>query len=183
MKVVIHDRTNELTPRLRTYTERRLNRLNRHFDKVLEAEVHFAPESRRGEDALSAVRILVHMDGRKKPLIKAEELGRGLRATLDLALDKVDRRVVKLKEKIVDRHHAGPQAADPAGLQAGSATVIDGPERVRQRVKVEDVDQAIAALDANGHLFHVYINETSGDLNVIYRRSDESLAIIEPQIT
>lgn len=183
MKVVIHDRTNELAPRLRNYTERRLNRLNRHFDKVLEAEVHFAPESRRGEDALSAVRILVHMDGRKKPLIKAEERGRGLKATLDLALDKVDRRVVKLKEKIVDRHHAGPEDAIPLEPAVVSDTVTEGPERVRQRVKVEDVDQAIAALDANGHLFHVYIDEDSGDLNVIYRRSDGSLAIIEPQIT
>lgn len=182
MKVVIHDRTEELLPKLRGYTERRLGRLSRHFDKVLEAEVHFAHESRRGEDALSTVRILVHMDGRRKPLIKAEEKGRGLRATLDLALDKVDRRVVKLKEKIVDRHHARPPELD-AEPGAASGTVTDGPERVRQRVKAESVEQAIAVLDANGHFFHVYIDEDSGEVNVIYRRADESLVIIEPQTT
>ncbi len=181
MKVVIHDRTEELAPRLRVYTERRLKRLSRHFDKVLEAEVHFAPESRRGDEVLSTVRILVHMDGRKKPLLKAEERGRGLQATLDLALDKVDRQVVKLKEKIVDRHHTGvpPEPPEPG---PPSATVIDGPERVRQRLRAESVDQAMAALDANGHIFHIYIDEDTGEVNVIYRRADESLVIIEPQI-
>ncbi len=79
MKVVIQDQTEELEPRLRRYTERRLGKLGRHFEKVLEAEVHFTPESRRGgEMEEAAVKILVHPDGRKKPILKAEARGRDL---------------------------------------------------------------------------------------------------------
>ena len=179
MKVVIHDRTEELKPWLRSYTERRLSKLSRHFERVLEAEVSFTPESRRGGEE-KAVTILVHMDGRKKPLLKAEERGRELQATLDLALEKVDRQVLKLKDKIVDRHRGGSAESEQEHSQV---TVTEGPERVITRVKAESVSQASEALEANGHLFHLFLDENTGDLNLLYRRGDGTVAIIEPHIT
>ena len=180
MKVVIHDRTEELPARLRGYTQRRLEKLGRHFQPVLEADVHFTPESKREGENEKAVKILVHMDGRKKPLLAAEERGKDLQATLDLALEKVDRQVLKLKGKIVDRHRSGSGDGEPG---PAPATVTDGPERVITRVKAESVDQAIDALEANGHLFHLFLDEDSGELNVAYRRSDGSVSIIEPRIS
>src|SRR6266851_4094016 len=114
MKVVIQDQTEELDPRLRRYTEKRLDKLSRHFEKVLEAEVHFTPESRRGgETDEAAVKILIHPDGRKRPILKAEARGRDLQVALDLALDKVDNQLLKLKEKIVNRHHAKRAQSEP----------------------------------------------------------------------
>ena len=177
MKVVIHDRTEELKPRLRGYTQRRLGKLSRHFERVLEAEVHFDPESKRvGE---KAVRILVHMDGRKKPVLKAEEKGKDLQAALDLALDKVDRQVLKLKDKVVHRHRLGPS---PDTEEIEAATVTGPPERVITRVKAESISQAIQALETNGHVFHLFLDEDSGELNLVYRRADGSMTIIEPRV-
>lgn len=181
MKVVIQDQTESLEPRLREYTKTRLGKLSRHFDRVLEAEVHFAPESRRkGEIEEAAARILVRMDGRKKPLLKAEARGRDLQVALDLALDKVDRQVLKLKDKIVDRHHGKPAENEP---DAGPATVMEAIERVITRVRAESVSQATEALEANGHVFHLFLDEDTGELNLIYRRADGSVAIMEPRIT
>jgi putative sigma-54 modulation protein len=184
MKVVIQDRTEELNSRLRAYTVRRLGKLSRHFEKVLEAEVHFDAESRRGGRPRKAVKILVHMDGRRTPVLKAEERGQELQATLDLALDQVDRQVLKLKDKIIDRHRHGPSdSGSDAGQSEPADTVTDEPERVIQRVKAESIEQAIAALEANGHLFHLFLDEDSGEFRVIYRRADGSVTIIEPLIT
>ncbi|HEY8813210.1 MAG TPA: ribosome-associated translation inhibitor RaiA [Candidatus Dormibacteraeota bacterium] len=180
MKVVIHDRTEELVPKLRAYTERRLGKLSRHFERVLEAEIHFTPVANRGGEKEKAVKILVHMDGRKKPVLAAEERGRDLQATLDLALEKIDRQVLKLKGKLIDRHRSGAAEGESA---PAAATVTEGPERVITRVKAESVSQAIDALEANGHLFHLFLDEDTGDLRVIYRRGDGSVAIIEPWIT
>ena len=181
MKVVIQDQTEELDPALRRYTEKRLGKLSHHFERVLEAEVHFAPQSRRGgETEEAAVKILIHPDGRKKPILKAEARGRNLPVALDEALDKVDRQVLKLKDKIVNRHHSKlgeSEAPAPAG------TVTEEPERVITRVKAESVSQAMDALEANGHLFHLFLDEDTGDLLLIYRRGDGSVAIIEPSIT
>src|ERR1700682_3183317 len=126
MKVVIQDQTEELDPALRRYTESRLGKLSRHFERVHEAEVHFKPESGRGGEAEeAAVKILIHPDGRKKPTLKAEARGRDLQVALDLALDKVDRQVHKLKDKIVDRHH--PKRAD-SEPETPAGTVTEEPE-------------------------------------------------------
>src|SRR5439155_7165369 len=100
VKVVVHDRTEELPARVRAYAEQRLLRVARHFDRVVEAEVEFETESRRGASTFCAVQINVRMDGRRHPLAQAREKGTDPKATLDLALDKVDRQVVRLKEKI-----------------------------------------------------------------------------------
>jgi len=180
MKVVIHDRTEELAPRLRGYTQRRLEKLGRHFTRVLEADVSFTAESKRGGEKEKAVKILVHMDGRKKPVLTAEERGKDLQAVLDLALEKVDRQVLKLKDKIVDRHRSGPAESEAEPV---SGTVTDGPERVITRVKAESVSQALDALETNGHLFHLFLDEDTGELNLVYRRADGSVTIIEPKIT
>ena len=180
MKVVIQDQTEELDPALRRYTEKRLGKLSHHFDRVLEAEVHFSPASRRGGETEEAVvKILIHPDGRKKPILKAEARGRNLQVALDEALDKVDRQVLKLKGKMIDRHRSGAGESEP---QAAPATVTEGPERVITRVKAESVSQAMDALEANGHLFLLFLDEDTGDLRVIYRRADGSVAIIEPRI-
>ena len=146
MKVVIHDRTEELAPRLRGYTQRRLEKLGRHF----------------------------------KPVLSAEERGKDLQAIVDLALEKVDRQVLKLKDKIVHRHRLGPAEDEPEPV---SDTVTEGPERVITRVKAESVSQAMDALEANGYLFHLFLDEDNGDLNLIYRRADGTVSIIEPKIS
>ncbi len=184
MKVVIHDRTAELAAPLRTYTEKRLSKLSRHFERVLEADVLFTENGRHSQEPERAVKITVRMDGRKTPLLTAHEKGRDLQAVLDLALDKVDRQIVKLKDRIVDRHKNRTPARLAATEEEGpTAPIQDEPERVRQRVRPESVAEAAKALDANGHLFHVFLNEDTGEVNVIYRRADDSLAVIEPVVT
>lgn len=184
MKVVFRDRTELGAPQLRSYAEQRLNRLARHLEKVAVAEVTFAAQSRsrNGVDLEKSVKIIVHADGRKKPILSAEERGHDLRATLDLALDKVDRQCRVLKEKIVDRHRGRPQPAVLEEAEPGEQ--LEGePDRVKQRVLPETVEQAAAALEANGHLFHLFLDEESGDMQVLYRRADGSLVILEPIVT
>src|SRR5437588_238391 len=82
------------------YAEQKLHRVARHFDRVVEAEVEFARESGRGPSSFCAVQIIVRMDGRRLPLAQAREVAPDPKAALDVALDKVDRQVVKLKEKV-----------------------------------------------------------------------------------
>jgi putative sigma-54 modulation protein len=184
MKVVFHDRTEMGAARLRSYAERRLDKLTRHFERGLDAEVTFEPESksRQGLDALKCVQILVHMDGRKKPLLKVEEKGHDLRSALDLALDRVDRQVVKVKDRIVDRHKGRPFAAELDEGLDGPRSLASEPERVKQAVHAESIEQAAAKLDANGAGFHLFLDEDSGDLQVVYRRPDGSLVVVEPLI-
>lgn len=110
MKVVIHDRTGELPADLRAYTERKVSRLSRHFDRVAEAEVEFEQET-GGPGAATLARITVRTLGRRHALVHADERSKNPQEALQLAVDKVDRQMVKLKEKIKMRS----KGATPSG--------------------------------------------------------------------
>src|SRR5919198_4588371 len=142
VKVVVHDRTEELPARVREYAEKRLLRVGRHFDRVVEAFVEFAKESRRDGNRFCSVQITVRMDGRRHPLAQARERGPDLRGVLDRALDKVDRQVVKLKEKIkIEKKRAAAQAALP-GPEDESAERDPGPERFRMKLRPQSAAEA-----------------------------------------
>jgi putative sigma-54 modulation protein len=164
---------------LRTYAEQKLVRLSRHFDRVLEAEVEFKKERRRSQDPAHVVTITVHMDGRRHPVATASEADLDRQAALDLGLDKVDRQVVKLKEKIKERKRPAQSQPDPVLKVSGN-----GPARLRVKVRPQSLAEAEAALRRDeDQQFRLYLDEDSGEIRLLYRREDGTMAVIEPVIT
>src|SRR5581483_2597040 len=85
VKVVVHDRTGVLPAQLRSYAERKLERLSRHFDRVVEAEIEFDLERRKSQDPAHRAQIWVRTDGRRHRLAHARERADTFRAAVDLA--------------------------------------------------------------------------------------------------
>jgi putative sigma-54 modulation protein len=97
----------EITPALRSYVEKKLERVTRHFDHVIDVHCILTVEklSQKAEATL-------HMRGETVHAI-AEEAD--MYAAIDALTDKLDRRVVKHKEKTRDHHAAEAQkSARPA---------------------------------------------------------------------
>jgi putative sigma-54 modulation protein len=181
VKVVLHDRTDGLGPELREYAELKLTRLARHFGRVAEADVDFSEEKKRSGLATFVCRINVRIDGRRAPVLSAHEQGADAQSALDLALDKIDRQVVKQKEKRTDRKKAisplRASALDEEGAERSSE-----PERIRMKLRPMSVADAIATLQADGQSFHVFLDEDSGGIEIAFRRADGSVAVIEPVV-
>ena len=183
MKVVLHDRTDGIAPELKDYAQRKLARLERHFGRVVEAELEFTAESKRFGLAATVCRIHVHIDGRRAPALSAQERGPDAQSALDLALDKIDRQVVKLKEKVTNRKQATSPVRVPARPRSSRPPREAEPERIRLKLLPESIEQAIAELDSDGQAFHVYLDEFSGGIQIAFRRPDGSVAVIDPVIT
>jgi putative sigma-54 modulation protein len=181
VKVVLNDRTDGLKPELKEYARRKLARLERHFGKVADADVDFSEERKRFGVGTIVCRINVHVSGRRTPVLSARERGVDAQAALDLALDKIDRQVMKLKDKRTHRHLEASPLRVPAQEEPTSARNSE-PERIRMKLMPESIDQAIAELDSDGQAFHVFLDEFSGGIQIAYRRADGSVAIIEPVI-
>jgi len=178
VKVVLHDRTGGLAPALHEYVERKLSRLERHFGRVADAEVDFSEERKRSGLATSICRINVHFDGRRARVLTARESGADPQAALDLALDKIDRQVVKAKEKRTQRKQ--PTSAIRVPREEPGPERLVEPERIRMRLKAETEEEAVQELEADGQNFHVFVEEDSGGIEIAFRRADGSVAIIEP---
>ena len=181
MKVVLHDRTDGLGPELREYAQLKLTRLARHFGRVAEADVDFSEEKKRSGLATFVCRINVRIDGRRTPVLSAHERGADAQSALDLALDKIDRQVVKQKEKRTDRKQAVSPLRTPAPDEEGEERSSE-PERIRMKLLPMSVADAIAALRSDGQSFHVFLDEDSGGIEIAFRRADGSVAVIEPVV-
>jgi putative sigma-54 modulation protein len=86
----------EVTEALRAYIEKRLGRVSRHFDEIIDLHCTLTVEKleQRAEATL-------HVRG---GTIHAEAVDANMYAAIDALVDKLDRNVVKHKEKQQDHH-------------------------------------------------------------------------------
>jgi ribosomal subunit interface protein len=100
VEVAIHDRTHNLPTEVRAYVEKKVMGLADHFDLISAGEVEFDRDLKKRREPLHVVKISLHLLGHRLPDVRAHETGRDLRATFDLAMDKIDGEVTQLKERV-----------------------------------------------------------------------------------
>ena len=93
----------EVTPALRSYLEKKLERIVRHFDNVIDVHCTLTVEklSQKAEAT-------VHVSG---STLHADASAENMYAAIDLLADKLDRCIKKHKEKRADHHAAEAQKA------------------------------------------------------------------------
>jgi putative sigma-54 modulation protein len=102
MRIETHGQQIDVTPALRDYVETRLARLARHFDQPIDVRVALSldPPDHRAEATVIFSGRTLHADASAVDMY----------AAIDLLADKLDRLLVKHKEKR-DDHHRGESPA------------------------------------------------------------------------
>ncbi len=105
----------DITPAIRAYVVAKLERVTRHFDHVIDVNVVLSVDKLRHKAEAN-----VHLRGFQ---IHAEAIEPDMYASIDALGDKLDRQVVKHKEKVsahrtdrgaIERSLAGAPPAQPA---------------------------------------------------------------------
>ncbi|PHV10660.1 ribosome hibernation-promoting factor, HPF/YfiA family [Chitinimonas sp. BJB300] len=97
MNLTISGHHLEVTPAMREYVEAKLERVTRHFDHVIDMNVIVSVEKLQQK-----IEVTVHVRGKD---IHVEAAQADMYAAIDLVADKLDRQVLKHKEKRYgDRH-------------------------------------------------------------------------------
>lgn len=91
----------EITPALRSYLDKKFERLVRHFDHVIDIHCVLTVEK-----LLQKAEATLHVRGETIHAIAEHQ---DMYAAIDALVDKLDRRVVKHKEKRTDHHAAEAQ--------------------------------------------------------------------------
>ena len=94
MNVTISGHHLEVTPAIRDYVNEKLGRVKRHFDNVINMTVILQVEK-----LVHKVDATLHVKGHD---LHAHSEDGNMYAAIDLLADKLDRQVVKYKEKISD---------------------------------------------------------------------------------
>ncbi len=103
MNLTISGHHLEITPALRDYTESKLGKIVRHFDQVVDVRVLLSVDKIKDKDIRQKAECNIHVKGHD---MRAESSKQDMYAAIDDVLDKLDRQVVKHKDKLQkgDRH-------------------------------------------------------------------------------
>lgn len=88
----------DITEPLRDYVNEKMDRLERHFDNVIDVNVVLEVEKQRHKAEGTLL-----LSGNR---IHAEAVEEDMYAAIDALIDKLDRQVVKHKEKRTDHHRS-----------------------------------------------------------------------------
>jgi len=88
----------EITPALRDYVQSKLERITNHFDHVIDVKVTLTVEK-----LIQKAEATIHVPGND---LHAECSSADMYSAIDLLADKLDRQVLKVKEKFADHHRA-----------------------------------------------------------------------------
>ncbi len=86
----------EITPAIRSYVTEKLSRITRHFDHVIDVGVILSVNKLDQK-----VEAKLHVRGKD---LYAECIDANMYAAIDALADKLDRQIIKHKEKVVDHH-------------------------------------------------------------------------------
>ena len=188
MKTNLTARNLDLTDRLRSDIERKLRRLDRITHPDAEAEVELIGNASRATDAANVAEVTLLNDG---AVLRSSSAGATPIAALDVVLDKLERQVVRVKERprsVRERH--ADEVADVLSREAAKS-VDEGTDEPAgpSVVKIKRFDMlpmfeedAIAQMEELGHAFFVFLSAETGEIAVLYRRRDGNYGLIEPVI-
>jgi putative sigma-54 modulation protein len=98
----------EVTPALREYVHAKLGKVTRHFDQLVDINVRLSVENLKEKERRQKAAVTVHVKGRDISLEHAHE---DLYAAIDQLADKLDRQVVRHKDRVQDHHHTATKRA------------------------------------------------------------------------
>ncbi|HVO70893.1 MAG TPA: ribosome-associated translation inhibitor RaiA [Aggregatilineaceae bacterium] len=190
MDVQIHARNLEVTPHLRDYLDKKLNRLDRYLPNITQVQIDLAHEHHRqgGDQAVAQLTIR----NSRGAILRAEDKKQtDIFAALDVVTDKMYQQISRYKGK--QRRKAGDRFAvvEPELASAEAAPNEEGvaEEQIGQIVRHKQIelvpmneDEAVEQLELLGHDFFMFFNAATGAVNVIYRRQDGNYGVLEPAV-
>jgi putative sigma-54 modulation protein len=179
MNVSVTFRHVESSDALKDYAIRKLSKMDRYLDSPMEANVVLGIEKFRHQ-----ADITVTGDGLK---IKGSEETGDMYSAIDLAMEKIEKQLKRFREKprtIKAGRNLKALGARLNVIAASSDEETASPQIIRSRsmeAKPMDLDEAVIQLKSGNDEILVFTNSQSAALNILYRRRDGNLGLIEPE--
>ncbi len=184
MDITVKGKNVEVTKSLREYAEKKVRKIERFFEgDTIDAQVTMSVEK-----GLHAVDVTLQVNGL---LLRGEERTGDMYASVDGAVDKIERQIRKYKTRINRRlrqigarlveAELAPQAGGGGGAAEEPVEEMRIVRTKRFAIKPMSVEEAVMQMELLDHDFYVFSNAETDEVNVVYRRNDGNYGLIEPE--
>lgn len=180
----------DVSQRVKDEAVERVEHALRFFDRLNAVEVVFGAEANPRIPEPAVVEVTARTKGHH---LRSRGWGTDHRAALDVAVTRFERQLARYKARLVDRSRRGTRAPVPVAAGAfGHFDQLDGhaaaPEPEPRVVRTKrftltpmTIEDAALQLELLDHDFYLFTNMHTGRSNVMYRRKDGDLGLIEPE--
>lgn len=174
MRIEIIGRDYSVAERLKDVVERKLSKFDKFFEDDAQAKVICRKEGER-----LIMEITISFGGR---IVRSEYTSDNMYDNVDVIIPKIERQIEKHRAKLARKLR--PDAFDVIDSQEEIAADIQSRKPVREKsfeLIPMDVDEATLQLELLDHNFFVFLNADNGRVNVVYKRGDGNVGLINPK--
>ena len=174
MHITISGKNIDVTEGLRTAVEEKLSKLDKYFNKEMDASVTLSVEKSRQK-----IEVTIPMKGN---IIRSEQVSSDMYVSIDLVEEVIERQLKKYRKKLIDqKHEAGAFAQEFLEVEAEEEGEIKIERTKRFGMKPMYREDACLQMEMLGHDFFVFQNAETDEVNVVYKRKGNTYGLIEPE--
>ena len=173
MRISTTGKNIEVSEYLKELAIKKMSKLDRYFPADTVAQVTMAVEKNR-----HIVEVTIPYAG---GIIRGEEVTGDMYASIDNVIAKLERQIIWHRTKL-EKNLKAEAFNEP--VPEYSEEEDEGPRVVKVKrfsIKPMSEEEAILQMELLGHSFFVFTNAETEDINVLYKRKDGNLGLIEPE--
>lgn len=175
MRYKISGRNIEVTPGLKDAVKDKIGKLERYFNQDTEANITLSVEKDRQK-----IEVTIPVKGH---IIRAEQESNDMYVSIDLVEEIIERQLKRYKTKLVDKKQSALSFSE-AFIQEETAAPDEEIRIVKVKhfgMKPMDPEEACIQMELLGHAFYVFLNAETDEVNVVYKRKNNTYGLIEPE--
>lgn len=166
----------DLTDALKNQAEKKLSKLDRYFNEEIEGKITFSTQ--KGN---RTAEVTIFLPG---TILRSEETTDDMYASIDKAVDVLERQVRKYKTRLKKRYQNTEtirfdnfeQSIPEQSDKESDPQII---KRKKFDLKPMNAEEAILQMELLNHNFFVFLDGDTGNVSVLYKRNDGNYGLIE----
>lgn len=177
MKIDIITKNYNLRGNLNAILDKKLQKFDKYFPEEPTAKVVLSGDGRH-----CRLEVSINYNGQQ---FRAEVDGETMYYNIDIALPKLERQIIKHKEKLADKSGKQPVVESNDYVYVTGVEEEPTPEIAKVKkfaIEAVDVKEAIAQLEMLDHDFYIFVNNATNNVEVVYRRHDGKIGLLQPYV-
>mgnify|MGYP000251450897 FL=1 len=174
MKFIISGKNIDVTAGLKAAVEDKIGKLEKYFTPETEVHATLSVEKERQK-----IEVTIPIKGN---IIRSEQVSNDMYVSIDLVEEVIERQLRKYKNKIADKQQeAGnfqKEYLEHDYLEDEDIQIIRTKKFGMKPMYPED---ACVQMELLGHTFFVFRNAETDEVNVVYKRKNNTYGLIEPE--
>ena len=175
MRVEINVKNYHLDNEFSELIIKKLGRFDKYFNDNAKAKVKLSTQNKS-----EIMEITISFTGN---VVRSVASSDDMKANLDVVLPKLERQIIKNRSRFTDKMKKtafeSPALFDDKEITPAKSTNVVKVKKFQ--VSVTTVENAAEEMELLSHDFYIFVNGETNKVNILYRRNDGDLGLIEPE--